>query len=384
MTITILCAGALALPGGADDDARPALLARHAPPDDGAAARLLARARAAQRLRDDSLTPSELPDEAWLRARFAAAPGTTIAAHAAHALAGGDAVRGAAPAASGALAAPPVLPDSPTLLVRPVHLHVGLDHLVLATPQAGEIGADEAAALAGAANRLFADDGLVWSPEAPHAWTLKAASEAGRARLNALAGLACRSARLASGRNIDAWQPEGEAARQWRAIVNELQMLWFEHPVNLAREADGRPALNSVWLEGSPGVAGRRAFDAVVTADDAVAGLSLSAGSEVSALDPLAPPEDFARLVAIQENAEAILLDPGWWRVAVARADAEAWREAWLRLDSLVGRLAAAGERVQALVLAGERDLLEFAPGPADRWAVWRRRSLAGLLAGCR
>ena len=367
MTITILCAGALALPGGAADDARPALLARHAPPEDGPLARLLARARAPRRSRDEALTPRELPDEAWLRERFGAAEGTSIAAHAAHALAGS-----------------PALPGSPVLLVRPVHLHVGLDHLVLAVPQADEIDAAEAAALAEAANGLFAEDGLFWSPDAPQAWTLRATTDAGRDRLEALGGLACRSARLASGRNIDAWQPEGDAARAWRGIVNELQMLWFQHPVNLAREAAGRPVLNSAWLEGRPGTAGMKAFDAVVSADDAVAGLALSAGSEVSALDPLATADDFVRMAAIQENAETVLLDPGWWRLAVSRADPDAWREGWTRLDALVDRLAAAGETIDAIVLAGERDLLEFALRPSDRWALWRRRSLAALLAAHR
>lgn len=367
MTITILCAGALALPGGAADDARPALLARHAPPEDGPLARLLARARAPRRSRDETLTPRELPDEAWLRERFGAAEGTSIAAHAAHALAGS-----------------PVLQGSAALLVRPVHLHVGLDHLVLAVPQADEIDATEAAALAAEANRLFAADGLLWSADAPHAWTLQATTDAGRERLEALGALACRSARLASGRNIDAWQPEGDAARAWRAIVNELQMLWFQHPVNLAREAAARPTLNSAWLEGRPGIAGMKAFDAVVSADDAVAGVALSAGSEVSALDPLASADDFVRMAAIQENAETVLLDPGWWRLAVSRADPEAWREGWTRLDALVDRLAAAGERIEAIVLAGERDLLEFALRPSDRWALWRRRSLAALLAAHR
>jgi hypothetical protein len=233
-------------------------------------------------------------------------------------------------------------------------------------------------------NRLFADDGLLWSADSPQAWTLRATSDSGRARLEALGGLACRSARLASGRNIDAWQPEGDAARAWRAIVNELQMLWFEHPVNLAREAAGRPSLNSAWLEGRPGIARVRAFDAVVTADDAVAGLALSAGSEVSALAPMATADDFVRMAAIQENAETILLDPGWWRLAVSRDDPAAWREGWARLDALVARLASAGETVDAIVLAGERDLLEFAPRPSDRWALWRRRSLAELLASGR
>jgi hypothetical protein len=115
-----------------------------------------------------------------------------------------------------------------------------------------------------------------------------------------------------------------------------------------------------------------------------VAGVALSAGSEVSALDPMASADDFVRMVAIQENADTVLLDPGWWRLAVSRADPLAWREGWTRLDALVERLATAGETVEAIVLAGERDLVEFSPRPSDRWALWRRRSLAALLAAHR
>src|SRR5690606_490720 len=117
---------------------RPAWLERHAPTEDGAAARLLARARPARLSRDTALTPRELPEEAWLRARFELDEGATVAAS----------------------VAPPG--DSTVLVVRPVHLHVGLDHLVLAVPQAGDIAIDEARALADSANALFAADGLAW------------------------------------------------------------------------------------------------------------------------------------------------------------------------------------------------------------------------------
>ncbi|MFP5407023.1 MAG: hypothetical protein ACLGHY_12050, partial [Gammaproteobacteria bacterium] len=213
MTITMLCAGALALPGGSEDSARSLLLTRYAPREDGAAARLLARRRAPAVRHDDSLVPRELPDEAWLRERFAVGGNDAIAAFALHAIAG----------------AADCDPGS-TLLVRPVHLHVGLDHLMLAVPQAGEIVAEESTVLADAANALFGEDELCWSPDTPNAWTLRATRETGGARLRALATLHCRSARLAGGRNIDAWQPTGDAARAWRAILNELQMLWHEHP----------------------------------------------------------------------------------------------------------------------------------------------------------
>lgn len=358
MRISILCPSALALPGGSDDTRRAALLERYAPAADGPAARLLARARSPLLTRDDALTPWELPDEAWLRARFELDATASVAAC-------------AAPASAG-----------PVLLVRPVHLHVGLDHLVLAAPSLDGITFEEAQALADAANALFADDGLRWQPLTPRRWLFQAINDTGRASIEALAVLRCRSARLAAGRNIDAWQPEGPSARRWRALVNELQMLWFEHPVNQARAAQGRPALNSLWLEGRPGQPRHRAFEAVVTADESLAGLALAAGSEVSSLPPAADADDHARLAAIQESVDSLLLAPDWWHEAAD--DPAAWQQAWQQFDRLIERLQAGSDPIVEIVLGGERDCLVFAPTAADRWAFWRRQSLRRLLDGHR
>jgi hypothetical protein len=360
VTLTILCAGALALPGGSDPSARAALLEHYPIGLDRRTARLVARARTPRHFRDEALVPHEMPDERWLRGCFEPDDRDAIAAF-------------AAPCG-----------ELPCLVARPVHLEVGLDHLVLAVPPSGQIDLDEAQALVEAANRLFAEDGIRWSTVNAQLWTLQPSSDAGRARLDAISTLHCRSARMANGRNIDAWQPEGEAARQWRAIVNELQMLWFDHPVNEARAQQGRPTLNSVWLEGRASRARTRAFDAVITTDEALAGLALSAACEVSALGQQAPAEDFARLVAIQESAGAMLVDPGWWRYATESADPQAWQQGWTNLDALIERLGAVGKAVDTLVFTGERDLYEFAVQPGDRWAFWRRRGLNELLASSR
>lgn len=44
---------------------------------------------------------------------------------------------------------------------------------------------------------------------------------------------------------------DGPDARALRAFLNELQMLWFEHPVNLARRKAGRAEVSSLWLWGN-------------------------------------------------------------------------------------------------------------------------------------
>ena len=50
--------------------------------------------------------------------------------------------------------------------------------------------------------------------------------------------------------DINAYLPTGEGATQWAKLTNEMQMLLFEHPVNLAREANKLPTINSIWCYG--------------------------------------------------------------------------------------------------------------------------------------
>ena len=53
-----------------------------------------------------------------------------------------------------------------------------------------------------------------------------------------------------SGQDVGDWWPTGADWRPWRRLLNELQMVWHEHPVNEAREAAGKPPINGVWLYG--------------------------------------------------------------------------------------------------------------------------------------
>ncbi|MFO0009699.1 MAG: hypothetical protein ACK540_09815, partial [Betaproteobacteria bacterium] len=44
--------------------------------------------------------------------------------------------------------------------------------------------------------------------------------------------------------------PGGADAARWRKLFTEIQIRWHRHPVNEAREAAGRPAVNGLWLHG--------------------------------------------------------------------------------------------------------------------------------------
>lgn len=325
------------------------------------------RARVIARAHHDALVPEELPEEIWLRERFGL---------------DGSVAACALPQADVAGA---------HLLVRPVHLHVAFDHLVLAPVTRLGIEAAEAEALAARANALLADDGLRLSVATADAWRLEALDvPAGHAELAALAALRVRSARMAAGRNVDAYQPSGSAARRWRQLSNLVQMAWFDDPVNVAREAAGRLAVNGLWLEGRAGAVAHRPFARVHSDDATLVGLARRSGAEVAPADARAPaPEALARGAAAADSAhasaaDAVLLAPAFWAQAVSDGDLPAWEHAWEAFDRWFGaRLEASphiARRELRLVLTGERSLVELALLPGDRWRPWRRLHLGALL----
>jgi hypothetical protein len=78
-------------------------------------------------------------------------------------------------------------------------------------------------------------------------------------------------------------------------LQNEVQMAWFEHPVNEAREARGLPAVNSIWFHAQGAAQPVRSPFATVFSDAAATrGLAMSAGVGTGA-----PPASFAALSAL-------------------------------------------------------------------------------------
>lgn len=380
MTLTILCAGALAPPGtqrtslqASSETEAPRGLAVAQLRDrlreerssraghvlsDPALRRRLQRARVIRRRWLDAAAPAELPDEQWLRERFAL-DGQVAACVLAYTGPGVQADDPAGVTAETRGVAP--------LVVRPVHLHLGLDQLVLASPAQVFPDAHEAQLLTASANRWLGEDGIELVAERPDAWQLAARSPDAARRLDGIAALTAPSARVASGRNIDAWLPNGPARGDWRSLENLVQMAWFEHPVNERREAGGRLPLNALWLEGRAGAARQRPFDCVCTTDGALAGLAARAGARVeNSPTPSSP-------------GPAILIDAGFWRDPVADGDLDTWHRAWQGfgqwLTTVIGDRAALH-----LVLTGERACIELALEPTDRLRIWRRLDPDSLL----
>jgi hypothetical protein len=123
------------------------------------------------------------------------------------------------------------------LRADPVHLRAGREGVLL-LPSAGfSIAADEAAALADTLNRHFAPQLSVHAMR-PDIWCLRAGEAL---PMQAKAPLAI------AGRSIDAELPD----KRFHALLNEMQMALYDHPVNTARDARGEPMVNGVWPWGA-------------------------------------------------------------------------------------------------------------------------------------
>lgn len=250
----------------------------------------------------------------------------------------------------------------PWARAEPVHLLTALDHLQLAAPVPLPLEATESAELLATLNDHLAGTGFRLHATTDGSWLCACP-----------AGLDCATVEpsTAVGRNLREWLPTGRDASRVRALVNELQMLLHEHPVNEQRATRGLPAVNSVWLWGV-GVAGTPAAAAkgVLVTDDAwLAGLWRLHGGRVR------PVGEFAEVLA--EEGGDVRVGCGPMIAGAAAADVLRSIEERVLAPARAALAATGADRV--LLHAGRQS---FDVTPGARWAFWRRpRPLAEVLA---
>jgi len=127
----------------------------------------------------------------------------------------------------------------------PVHLTLQRDAFSLDEEVPLNVNVEHAQALLETLNQHFKEDGLQFLLGVSGAWYLKVTG-----LLEHYLPVKTHFPQMAVGKNIHVWMPQGQAAQKWRSILNELQMVLFEHSVNQARESVGALAVNSVWISG--------------------------------------------------------------------------------------------------------------------------------------
>ncbi len=122
---------------------------------------------------------------------------------------------------------------------------VGREGAAIAHPASFEVTPDEADALFDAVSGLWADRAISALPLNARQWRVWLDPSANTRSLTPAA--------MAEMRLTD-WWPQEDSLREWRRLLNEIQMVWHDHPVNIARAERGELPINSLWLfGGAPG-----------------------------------------------------------------------------------------------------------------------------------
>ncbi|KAK43166.1 regulator [Caballeronia jiangsuensis] len=258
--------------------------------------------------------------------------------------------------------------------IEPVHVRIAHDHLVLIDPDTLGVHTEEARALFQTARPVIEELGVTLQAPTPLRWYVSG---------EALGSLAGASPLRATGRNIEIWLPHeartGERSRAWMKLQNEVQMAWFEHPLNLEREARGLPAINSIWLHGQGAMRPvATPFARVMSDAAATRGLALASG-----VKPSMPPESFASLskdgaqgtTLVELNPfSAPFIEQDWarWNASLKELEAAWFAPALQALtDGSLNRL--------SLTLCGDTGSVTLSVTRSDLRKFWRRRPVAAL-----
>jgi hypothetical protein len=241
-------------------------------------------------------------------------------------------------------------------LVEPAHFKIARDHLRLDDPYALDFTIAEARALADAIEPVLVEAGWKLAPIEPATlrhWLVSRDDQA------SLSGAAIERA---IGENVANWQPRrtdgattksDDVALAWRRCVNEIQMLWFGHPVNEQRETEGKPSINTLWLSGN-GMP-RSELPHYVAVDS---GLSLLAALSIEP-DATRSLESFDRFI---DPARAE--DWSGWREQLERLDARIAGVFRQQADGAIGSV--------ALVLCGAEQVKVVSFRSSDLKKFWR------------
>ncbi len=223
----------------------------------------------------------------------------------------------------------------------PVHLAVDGDRLLMADSETLGLSADEARRLAKAVAPIFADEGGILEPLAPHRWYLSLP------RPPAFAGSLPSQV---AGRDVHPHLPGGDS-RYWRARLNEAQMLLHQTLVGAHGGQAPGVAANSIWFWGAgmlPAILPAATVRHVYTADVVAAGMGVCGGAHVHRDLP------DARSLALGEDL-LVTFQGGegpaqYGDVAAWEAFLRAWQDTWL--EPLKGALRAG--RFHELIVMGD------------------------------
>jgi hypothetical protein len=255
--------------------------------------------------------------------------------------------------------------DGNWFIVHPVHVQIARNHLLLGQQRHLQLSDADSRILFDAALPCFEDMGnrLIYGDA--QTWFMRA---------DDWSDLDTASPDAATGQNLSDWLPAGTNAKACRKLQNEVQMTWFEHPVNAAREARGQAAINAVWPWANASGQGAQ--------PDAAARLATAAAP--AWLAALGERRDAGVPGLVNEGRDALLCDDSLTACALA-ADWSSWLHQMQLIDQhvcapLLASLAAGSVKQVSLILSHREQLAEFSTTQMAQRKFWRRPTLLRLL----
>ena len=206
------------------------------------------------------------------------------------------------------------------LRADPVHLRADQSCLHLFDSHTFPVTQDEADALAAAVTKFYAHLGWQLQAVCPQRWYLS---------LSAAPAITTRPVMQVAGQDIDPCLPQGPDAADWHAILNEVQMLLHNHPVNIAREQRGEPAINSLWFWGGGELPMAVQTEFVRVASDHPLAMGLARQAGITRVDL---PSDATELIDFAAPGSSLLVTDVL-ESPVLYGEVERWLERLLQLE---------------------------------------------------
>ena len=250
-------------------------------------------------------------------------------------------------------------------IINPAHIDIARSHLSVGDIRRLHLAEADSRVLFETARPLFDEIGKTLLYGDAATWFMRA---------DGWDTLETASPDAAVGLNLTDWLPAGPAAVEFRKLQNEVQMLWFEHPANLEREARGLPAINSFWPWALSGTGSAMPATPVFATTGVPSWLAAMATSPSVALpNPFMGGGADSMLVCGDLAEAAIAADWGTWLAHMARFEKALFAPALAALTH--------GHAGQIKLVASHRGAVkEFITTKWAQRAFWRSPSFDRLL----
>ena len=250
------------------------------------------------------------------------------------------------------------------LRADPVHLRIEQNHILLADNQAFNISIKESKQLTDSLNQHFASRDLEFLLMDHDRWYINLTKTPDMET--------CELSHI-TGKNINDFLPSGRDSQFWHNIFNEIQMLLYEHPVNLDRIARKELPINSVWFWGGGVIpkSVKSSFSQIWSNDFLPCALALKSGAKHTNL-----PLDAKTWQQHAKSGNHLVVLDSLWRKAQYN-DAYCWRKEFKQLEkNWLAPLFIALQKGEinkfTLTSLNENSIRNFTLSRKNLWKFWR------------